>query len=255
MKKTKDYHNYTNYDKEPCGLKKLDFVVGVIKERKKKDAIILDLGCGNANVSFPLAFMGYNVIAVDISKRLIKKNARKNKFKNLKFQVVDINDIETYRSNFKSKFDIILCLDILEHLYDPPKLLKSVNNLCNSNGLLIVSIPNGYGFSELVSRVARNLEKILRIQFINKFKRKTGRFSIQSENYTPHVQKFTFNRFMQLLEHCGFKLVAHKNSTIFSSTLRWCNNPLEMFDCKLADRLPKSMVSGWCMAFEKVEDE
>jgi len=242
-----EYLKYTEYNKEPGGIKKLNFVVNVIKDNKEDGAVILDVGCGNGNVSFPLAYLGYDVIAIDISQELIEKNFQKNKFKNLLFKTLDLN-IE--KISLEEKFDAILLLDILEHLENPEILLSNLGKLCKNEALLIISIPNGFGFSETISRFVRWVEEITKIEFVNKFKKMTGRFSVQSENYTPHLQHFRFREIVSLVEKYNFRLENYRNSTVFSSTLRW-RGKLEKFDLKLADIMPKDLSSGWYLVFKK----
>ena len=43
--------------------------------------------------------------------------------------------------NINSKFDIILILDVLEHIFDPVNLLKEAKKIANYNGYIIVTIP------------------------------------------------------------------------------------------------------------------
>jgi SAM-dependent methyltransferase len=242
-----EYLKYTEYDKEPGGIKKLNFVIDAIRDKKGNKAKVLDVGSGNGNVSFPLACLGYDVLAVDISDDLVERNSKKNTFQNLTFKTWDLN---TENMPLEEKFDAILLLDILEHLENPDTLLSNLKKLCNNGSLLIISIPNGYGFSEIVSSFVRGIEKRTKIQFVNKFKTMTGRFSVQSDNYTPHLQHFSFGKFVSSVEMLGFRLVEHKNSTVFSSTLRW-RGGMEKFDLKLADLMPKPLSSGWYLVFEK----
>jgi len=238
---------YTEYNNEPGGMKKLNFALKAIKENNSGSAAILDVGCGNGNVSFPLAYLGYDVLAVDISEELIIMNSRKYFFPNLSFQILDL-DAATI--SLPKKFNVILLLDILEHLERPDRLIVRLAEYCQADAILIVSIPNGFGFSEIVSRFVRWLEKIIRIKFVNRFKKMTARFSVQSDNYTPHLHYFKFKEFISLVEKNDFHLVACQNSTVFSSTLRW-RGKLEQFDLKLADLLPKNLASGWYLIFKK----
>lgn len=240
------YLNYTQYHKEPGGIKKLNFIVDSIKDLGKKKISILDIGCGNGNVSFPLGYLGHDVLAIDISANLINKNSKKNKFKNLNFKTLDLNDS---KFNLSQKFDVVLLLDILEHLENPKQLLINIKKICKKDAILIISIPNGLGFSELISRFVRGIEEKTSFKFVDKFKKQTGRFSIQSENYTPHLHFFTFERIVSLIEKCGYKLVKQSNSTIFSSSLRW-SGKLEEMDIKLADKLPSNLASGWYLVFQ-----
>jgi len=44
---------------------------------------------------------------------------------------------------YKLRFDIVYCLEVLEHLEYPEKALKNLINMVNKNGHLIITVPNG----------------------------------------------------------------------------------------------------------------
>lgn len=44
-----------------------------------------------------------------------------------------------------SEMDAIICAAMLEHLHDPEALLSHLRGRTNSRGILLVTIPNGYG--------------------------------------------------------------------------------------------------------------
>ena len=86
----------------------------------------LDIGCGHGGVSSELINKGYNVTGIEINDEAINKLQGKG-FKTY------LRDI-TKPLNINSKFDIILILDVLEHLFDPVQLLKEAKNITNNNG-------------------------------------------------------------------------------------------------------------------------
>lgn len=97
---------------------------------------ILDLGCGNGSTLAWIKEKGMckNTYGIDISKECYEK-------KNIDFYLNE--DLEQSESFFKNiKFDIILILDVLEHLIDPDTFLKKVLNCLKKNGSIILCIPN-----------------------------------------------------------------------------------------------------------------
>jgi len=50
--------------------------------------------------------------------------------------------IENFLEESKEKFDLVLLSDVLEHTYNPWKLLRKIKKLINNNGFLLISIPN-----------------------------------------------------------------------------------------------------------------
>ena len=49
----------------------------------------------------------------------------------------------------KKKFDVIICSEVLEHLEDPTIILKKLNKSLYTDGILLGSVPNGYGLTEI----------------------------------------------------------------------------------------------------------
>ncbi len=104
------------------------------------NSIAIDLGCGSGVQSIPLAKLGYKVIAVDFSRKLLDElNARKE---NLNIQTVeaDIMDTDKY-SNHNP--ELIICMgDTLTHLNslnEVNKLIENCRNILSPNGKFIIS--------------------------------------------------------------------------------------------------------------------
>ncbi len=101
---------------------------------------ILDLGCGGGILSESLAIQGANIKAIDESEKLIKEAKKRAKLKNLKidYQCGSIKNI--YEKNLK--FDIILCLEVIEHIEDFKEFLRITFKCLNKNGIVIFSTIN-----------------------------------------------------------------------------------------------------------------
>tara|TARA_B100001057_G_scaffold481838_1_gene556350 strand:- start:269 stop:991 length:723 start_codon:yes stop_codon:yes gene_type:complete len=100
---------------------------------------ILDIGCGGGLLSEPMARMGANVTGIDASDkniRIAKLHSRKNKLK--------INYLCSSPEKLKAikKFDVILNMEIIEHVEDVDFFLKSCSNLLKKNGLMFVATIN-----------------------------------------------------------------------------------------------------------------
>ena len=76
----------------------------------------LDIGCGYGGVSSELVRLSYNATGIEINDEAINSLQSKG-FKTYRRDI-------TKPLNISSKFDIILILDVLEHLFDPLHLLK-----------------------------------------------------------------------------------------------------------------------------------
>ena len=87
---TKNYHSITNY-KDAEDFKRLDFIVDSILSMNNKSVSVLDIGCGNGNISMALGVVGFNVTGIDIDKTSIDTASKKNTLPNVKFEVYDAN--------------------------------------------------------------------------------------------------------------------------------------------------------------------
>ena len=118
---------------------------------------ILDIGCGGGLLSEPMQRLGANVTGIDASVKNIKiakLHAKKNK--------LDINYLCSSPEKLKNskKFDIILNMEIVEHVEDVEFFLKSCSKLLKKNGLMFVATINKTLKSYLIAIVGA--EYILR---------------------------------------------------------------------------------------------
>ena len=100
---------------------------------------ILDIGCGGGLISEPLARLGANVTGIDASDKNINVAILHSKKNGLK-----INYINSSPENLKDfkKFDIILNLEIVEHVEDVSLYIKSCGKLLRKNGLMFTATLN-----------------------------------------------------------------------------------------------------------------
>ena len=114
-------------------------VLGNLKNILKKKKI-LDLGCGGGILSESLAEEGADLIAIDQSKKLINEAIKRAKLKNLKinYQCTSIKNLKEKNT----KFDIIICLEVIEHVEDYKSFLKFTFECLKKNGIIIFSTIN-----------------------------------------------------------------------------------------------------------------
>ncbi|MAH89443.1 MAG: bifunctional 3-demethylubiquinol 3-O-methyltransferase/2-polyprenyl-6-hydroxyphenol methylase [Pelagibacterales bacterium] len=124
--------------------------------KKKK---ILDLGCGGGILSESLAEEGANLIAIDQSKKLIHEAKKRAKLKNyrINYQCASIKNLKEKNA----KFDIILCLEVIEHIEDYRSFLKFTFECLKQNGIIIFSTINRNCFSYIATIFFA--EKILKL--------------------------------------------------------------------------------------------
>ena len=100
---------------------------------------ILDIGCGGGLISEPMSRLGARVTGIDASEKNIKVaklHAEENE--------LQINYLNTSpeKLNEIEKFDIILNLEIVEHVDNVNLFLKSCNKLLKKNGLMFTATLN-----------------------------------------------------------------------------------------------------------------
>lgn len=131
-KKFQDYHekNYEKYFKKE------------IKEFAKKlsaKAKILDIGSAAGDYALLLKKNGFNVLCIDISKKMIQKCEKKG----LKARVMDFEQMNFSKNSFDG------ALSVLSLFHAPKnklrKILKRIHEILKSNGVLLLKMEQGKG--------------------------------------------------------------------------------------------------------------
>ena len=108
-------------------------------EKPFKNMKILDIGCGGGLLSEPMCRLGASVVGIDASTKNIevaKFHAKKNKL-NIDYKVASPEQLKT-----KVKFDIILNMEIVEHVEDVNFFIKASSKLLKRNGLMFIATLN-----------------------------------------------------------------------------------------------------------------
>jgi len=100
---------------------------------------ILDIGCGGGLLSEPMARMGASVTGIDASDKNIKIAKLHSKKNELKINYLCSSP---EKLKVKKKFDVILNMEIVEHVENVDFFLKSCSNLLKKNGLMFVATIN-----------------------------------------------------------------------------------------------------------------
>tara|TARA_X000000950_G_scaffold205946_1_gene247742 strand:+ start:1761 stop:2489 length:729 start_codon:yes stop_codon:yes gene_type:complete len=108
-------------------------------EKPLKKVKILDIGCGGGLLAEPMKKLGADVVGIDASDRNVKVaklHAQKNN--------LDIKYFCTSPENFntKMKFDVILNMEIVEHVKDVDLFLKSSSQLLKKGGIMFIATLN-----------------------------------------------------------------------------------------------------------------
>ncbi len=186
---------------------RIEYITDKIKEHfnLKKDKAnclnglsILDIGCGGGLISEPMSRLGANVTGIDASEKNIniaKLHSKKNGLK--------INYLNISPENLKNieKFDIILNLEIIEHVDNVSLYIKSCNKLLKKKGLMFTATLNRT-FTSYVKAII-GAEYLLRWLPIgthdwNKFIKpeELESFLLEEKFYTLDIKGLKFNPFL-----------------------------------------------------------
>jgi SAM-dependent methyltransferase len=236
---------------------------------------ILDVGCGTGvNVTIPLAEMGYRVIGVDTDKPSVERGRR------IAEGVVRL-DLRcgplAEAVGEDAVFHVAICSEVFEHLERPEELLGQIVLRLARGGLVIVTVPNGYGYFEFEAFVAKLLPGLPgsadRWQqcWIRRYGspelRKRQVAEGRPEHYQTawstmapaqsHCRRFTSRSVRRLMGSQRLDIVEMRNCTvlagnILNAVIRDCDRLLA-WNGTLADRLPHWMCSGWLLVARRKE--
>ena len=109
------------------------------KRKPLEKVKILDIGCGGGLLSEPMSRLGAEVVGIDASEKNIqvaKLHAKKNGL-NIKYYCASPEKFTT-----NTKFDVILNMEIVEHVEDIDFFLKSCAKLLKKGGIMFVATLN-----------------------------------------------------------------------------------------------------------------
>ena len=101
---------------------------------------ILDIGCGGGILSEPLARLGADVVGVDPSERNItaaQLHAEQSELA-IDYRATTAEELAEQRE----QFDLVLAMEVVEHVADVPLFIASCASLTKPGGLMIAATPN-----------------------------------------------------------------------------------------------------------------
>lgn len=230
--------------------KKIRFVLDALDghaTRLGRPPVVLDFGCGNAIAAGQHIADGVRrYYGVDIHEPSLE-HARS----------ICTRDNTRFGSEVPHHvvFDALVYADVIEHLDDPYELLSAHVRSLSPDGILIGSVPNGFGPCEIEKWVTRKLHLFDIARGTYRTGRKLLGYPTEAKQYASynhesgHVQFFTLKSLQALADrlglyirrfaHGGFVGADLTGSTIFASRrfVEW--------NIKIADSLPSTVVSTW----------
>ena len=105
----------------------------------------LDVGCGAGLLAEPLARLGAKVTGIDAAPEVIgvaRDHARRQGLE-IDYRVGDVQELD-------GQFDLLTCMEVIEHVADPVAFVKALARRLAPDGLLIMSTPNATRWSHLM---------------------------------------------------------------------------------------------------------
>jgi len=155
----------------------------------KKDRRILDYGCGHPVFAFLLIELGFEVVPYE-------PFAEKDEMRTA--ELLGIQDKVRTTLNAGEVYDLVLMIDVIEHLSIIKPVMMDVMSKVAVNGDLFISTPNVLRAEMWLSFVSRQTgHPQLLEHFLN-----------SDNNYTHHQREFTMKELVRTATHFGFKTVS-----------------------------------------------
>ncbi|EQB63622.1 MAG: methyltransferase type 12 [candidate division Zixibacteria bacterium RBG-1] len=156
----------------------------------QKRGKLLDVGCGRGSNSAFFKNAGFEVEALDVSPQAVQLT----KSKGVKAFLFDIE-----QERIRGKYDAILCLEVLQFVVNPTKVLLNLRQALNPKGEVILSLPNEFHLKRRWDIFWGKLD------FIGA--------------KAPHLRLFNYAEIEKLIEECGLKIIAQREISIIPP--RW----------------------------------
>jgi len=157
-----------------------------------KPGTVLDIGCGLGELLSVFQEEKWECTGIEFNE-FAAKYARASFNLNIVSKSI-------YEFDGTDKYDLIMLWGVLEHFYDPAKILKKVNELLKDDGLLVLEVPSGD--SVLVRYFEQNPQSVDRI--------------IEGDR---HIMLFSVRGFIEMAGKAGFRPVSIKSNGLDISTL------------------------------------
>jgi 2-polyprenyl-3-methyl-5-hydroxy-6-metoxy-1,4-benzoquinol methylase len=246
--------------------KKIRLIREAIERRRRVDGKlqlkILDIGCGNGRaVTRFLGRRGDTIVGIDMHSPSVEYASASFKRPGLRFMCMDAESL----SSDGERFDVVILADVLEHLDSPSVVLDVAGRLLEPGGVLIATVPNGYGPFEVESAISRLpiigsallwvTDRLVALANKTLMKDVWSRAAANAPAEVPynaesgHVQFFSQRSIKRLLHNCEFETVFEANLSFLSGPFtNYFFSPFSKFchaNVWIADKLPLCVVSAW----------
>ena len=161
---------------------------------------LLDIGCGSGVFSQVAYDLGFQVTGIDISRKAL--SILKKRYPGIEFKYCRA---EKLFFNARS-FDVVLCLETLEHLPYPEMALKQIHRVLSDQGVCLLSVPNWFAWDRLMANpLTSSGYKMIR-QLIRRF---------NPHAFSAHLHFHSPSEWERIFKKYGFKVIYSRPVYIF----------------------------------------
>ena len=186
-----------------------------IKKKLKKDTSILDIGCGWGLALEYFKNKGMEGYGFDPAIEAVNYGKQKG----LNLMHAGLQSMDVFNGK---KFDIITILNVLEHLADPTLALEQIKKILKDDGILLIDVPNEFNEFQTSGRDIHKLND----------------WWLAPPN---HLNYFSRDSLVKLLEHLGFKIEICEASFPLEMFLLFGENYVQ--DSKIGSKCHKQRVA------------
>lgn len=118
---------------------------------------------------------------------------------------------------YLSDFDIIICSEVLEHIPNPKNFLLLLKSRLNSKGIIILTIPNGYGWFEFEKFIYEKLRPLIKpyikLKIIIVPKKPLPLATLNKKDI--HLQRFSYRGIKKLIKEIDFSILQEGKAGLF----------------------------------------
>ena len=202
----------------------------------KEGAKILDVGAGAGVISLVFRKMGFDVYAVDTWEEYDEKYDNRMGIKEDIIERLEVAGIHLRYCNIlkdalpfvADNFDVILLLDVIEHLSAPKTCLQEIKRVLRKNGYLVITTPN---LATLKNRVCVLLGRSNHVELEDWY---------NSVPFFGHIREYTVDEVKQMFVREDFAVVTSKLSNCLQLPVikKIRSNPVEALTMVLYLILP-----------------
>ncbi len=194
-------------------------------------AAVLDVGCGDGAILGGVARPGWSLFGGDVSAAAALR-ARERGVRAVRL------DLDAGRLPFRSgSVDVVLCYDVLEHVFDPLSLLVEIRRVLRLDGAALLCVPNAFNLFNRLTFLAGGYVDIM----------DTAHRS--GELFSEHIRLFSKRLFETALAHAGLRPVFRRfyfPDSFTDSRFRLAGPLARLFT---ATRLPRVCPSLFSLGF------